>query len=99
MLKVQCELIDLRKKTSDYYVKMQRDERIKFLESSIHWLRNEALKLCNSIDSLKLNNINLQRELDITVKENEFMNTYTRSTKRYNLLLQQTVNQLKDDQI
>jgi hypothetical protein len=45
MLRVQCELIDLKRKTSDYYVKLKRDERILFLESSIHWLRDEAFKL------------------------------------------------------
>ena len=53
MLRVQVELIDYRKKTAEQYNKLKQDERTRFLEQSIHWMRSEAIKLCEQIEELK----------------------------------------------
>ncbi len=45
MMKVQCELMLYKKKSAEFYNKMKKDERIKFLEHTISWFRDEAIKL------------------------------------------------------
>lgn len=60
MIKVQCELIHIKKKSSEHYLKMQKDERVKFLESTISWFRDEAMKLAQNIQLLQQNNKELK---------------------------------------
>jgi hypothetical protein len=52
MLKVQVELINLKKKTSEHYNSWKKDQRLRFLEGSICWLRDEALSLAKSLKSV-----------------------------------------------
>ena len=66
MLKVQCELIHFKKKSTDYYQKMKRDERIKFLEQTISWFRREAMSLAESVGQMRSNNGQLKEKLDVT---------------------------------
>ena len=87
MLRVQCELIDLKRKTSDYYQKLKRDERIIFLETTIHWLRTEAEKLTDHVEELKEENKKLRTKLEDTEKENAFIKSYSRQAKRHNMVL------------
>ncbi len=50
MVKVQVELIDMKKRSSEHYLKMKNDERNKFLEGSIAWMRKEAMKLMKALE-------------------------------------------------
>jgi RNA:NAD 2'-phosphotransferase (TPT1/KptA family) len=50
MVKVQVELIDMKKKTTEGYHRMKNDERTKFLEGSIAWMRREAMKLMKALE-------------------------------------------------
>ncbi|CDW79701.1 UNKNOWN [Stylonychia lemnae] len=95
MLKVQCEMIHLKKKSTDFYQKMKRDERIRFLESTIQWLRGEALSLAKNISDLKIKNDEMKEELDIAKSDKIFMLQYTKSQKRYNQILVKTIDKLK----
>lgn len=52
MLKVQVQLFDFKKKASDYYQSLMKDEKFKNLEASVTWLRNESIRLAGSIDRL-----------------------------------------------
>ena len=69
MLKVQCELIHYKKKQSDYYMKLKKNERIVFLESTISWFREEAIKLADNIGKLKKRNAELKHELELERNE------------------------------
>ena len=55
-LKVQTELLIYKKRCSDYYLKMKKNDRIRFLESSIKWFRDEAMDLAMNMQKLKKNN-------------------------------------------
>lgn len=96
MLKVQVELIHLKRKTSEQYNSWKKDQRLKFLEGSICWLRDEALKLATSLEELKETNAQLKREMDVLATENMYMKEYTHCTKRQNMKLEKTIVQLKD---
>lgn len=96
MLKVQCELVTVKKSVTEGYNKWKKDERLKFLESSIHWLRGEALTLCKSLEDIKVQNGKLRQEAVELRKENNYLTEYTRATKRENLGLKRVIEQLKD---
>jgi hypothetical protein len=40
---------------------MQKDERMRFLESTISWFRDEAMKLAGNLQELRKNNIALKQ--------------------------------------
>jgi predicted nucleic acid-binding Zn-ribbon protein len=52
MLKVQVELIQFQKKASEYYQNLKKDEKLKNLETSISWLKNESVRLAENIERL-----------------------------------------------
>lgn len=95
MLKVQVELIHMRKRTSEQYNAWKKDTRLRFLEGSICWLRDEAFKLATSLENMKQSNQQLKKEVDLLTQENEFMKEYTQCTKRQNLRLEKTIETLK----
>ena len=96
MVKVQCELIHVKKRTSEFYLRLAKDERMRYLEQTVQWLRTEALSLARSLQELKKHNEELRRALEQARDERRFLVEYSRSTKRHNRLLSQTVEQLKD---
>ena len=53
MLKVQIELMTFKKKSSDFYQNIKRDEKIKTLEKSIEWLRTESIELSKKNERLQ----------------------------------------------
>jgi len=71
---------------------MKRDERIRYLESTIQWLRGEALSLAKNISDLKTKNESMKEELDIVKSDKAFMLQYTKSQKRYNQILVKTID-------
>jgi hypothetical protein len=50
MLKVQVELIHFKKKASEYYQNLKKDEKLKNLETTISWLKNESVRLAGNIE-------------------------------------------------
>jgi hypothetical protein len=96
MVKVQMELIDMKRKTTETYYKMKAEDRTKFLEGSIAWLRKEVMKLMRALEKAQDQNKEMRKELDEARKEKAFMMEYTVCTKKENLRLKKTVEQLKD---
>jgi hypothetical protein len=96
MVKVQMELIDMKRKTTETYYKMKAEDRTKLLEGSIAWLRKEVMKLMRALEKAQDQNKDMRKELDEARKEKAFMMEYTVCTKKENLRLKKTVEQLKD---
>lgn len=42
---------------------LKKDEKLKNLENSVQWLRNESVNLANNIEILKVENKNIQSKL------------------------------------
>jgi hypothetical protein len=63
MLKVQFELIQFQKKSSEYYQMIKKNEKIKNLESSISWLREESINLSHKNEALQKENKTLSQAL------------------------------------
>ena len=64
MLKVQMELLNMKKRTTDYYLRMKKDDRVRFLEGSLHWVRSEAMKLMKALEKARKANMEMRIELD-----------------------------------
>lgn len=45
MLKVQIELLQFKKRSSEFFNNMRKDEKLKMLEQSVKWLRDELVAL------------------------------------------------------
>jgi len=56
MLKVQIEMAEFKKKSSTYYLNMKKIEKIRLLETSVTFFREECIKMASSIDLLKVSN-------------------------------------------
>jgi hypothetical protein len=86
----------MKKKTKETYHRMKNDEKTKVLEGSIAWMRREAMKLMKALEKAQDNNKEMRLELEEARKEKAFMMEYNVCTKRENLRLKKTVEQLKD---
>lgn len=64
MLKVQMELLNMKKRTTDYYLRMKQDDRVRFLEGSLQWVRSEAMKLMKALEKARKANVDMRIELD-----------------------------------
>jgi hypothetical protein len=95
MLKVQMELLTMKRKTSDHYMKMKKEERVRLLEGSVQWMRTEAMKLMKALERGRRANHEMRLELDKTKTEKNYMMEYNRCQKRHNLMLKKTVETLK----
>ena len=80
----------------NYYQKLKRDEKLNFLEASVNWLRDEAFKLSNNLDAVNAKNKKLLLRMEELEKENVYMKEFMRATKKKNLTLKKTIEQLKD---
>lgn len=96
MLKVQMELLSMKRKTSDHYLNMKQDERVRFLEGSLQWIRAEAMKLMKALEKARKVNHEMRLELDQARTEKNYMLEYNKCQKRHNLLLKKTVDTLKN---
>ena len=73
MVKVQMELIDMKRKTTETYYRMKAEDRTKFLEGSIAWLRKEVMKLMRALERAQDQNKGMRKELEEARKEKAFM--------------------------
>ena len=53
MVRVQQDLAEFNKKSSEYYLNMKKNEKIRMLENSISFFRQECFKMASSIEILK----------------------------------------------
>jgi len=95
MLKVQVELIHFQKKASEYYQNLKKDERIKNLETSITWLKNESVRLAGNIERLTDDKKDLTDKLKLKDEELKSWRAQAVNTKAYNMVLQETIEKLK----
>lgn len=86
----------MKKKTSDHYLKMKQDDRVRFLEGSLQWIRAEAMKLMKALEKARKANHEMRLELDQLHTEKNYMLEYSKCQKRHNLLLKKTVDSLKN---
>ncbi len=56
------------------------------------------MTLCKSLEDIKLQNVKLRSEIVETKKENNYLQEYTKATKRENLKLKKVIETLKDPQ-
>lgn len=63
MVRVQQDLAEFKKKSSEYYMNMKKNEKIRMLESSISFFRQECIKMATSIEMLKMRNKKLGAKL------------------------------------
>ena len=87
VLRVQVELIEFQKKASDYYQNLKKDEKLKNLEASIAWLRNESVRLAENIEKLSDGNKELNDRLRLSHDEVKSWRAQAVNTKAYNLVL------------
>lgn len=95
MVKVQLEMAEFRQKTSDFYLSMKKNEKIRLLESSITFFRDECIKMTNVIDELKLANKKLTNRANFAESEVMAWHEEAKTLKFQNVILRSTVNQLK----
>ena len=53
MQRVNMELIMCKKKTSEFYLKMQEDERLSKADKQRQWFQTQSTKMADNIDTLK----------------------------------------------
>jgi hypothetical protein len=81
----------MKKRTTETYQRMKNEERTKFLEGSISWMRREAMKLMKALEKAQGYNKEMRKELEEARKEKAFMMEFTACTKKENLRLKKTV--------
>lgn len=95
MLKVQVELLHFKKKSSDFFLEMKKNEKLKMLEHSVKWLRDESVTLASNIEELKDANRGLRQKLRIAAEEKEQLHDGILSLTHHNRILKDSVKQLK----
>lgn len=78
---------------------LKKDEKLKNLENSVQWLRNESVNLANNIEILKVENKNIQSKLKEAQDEVKVWKAQAVNTKAYNLVLKETIEQLKSEKL
>ena len=63
MVMVQKQMAEFKKKSSDFYLNMKKNEKISMLENSITFFREECIKMAQNIDELKTSNHKLSSQL------------------------------------
>lgn len=89
------ELFAFKKKASEYYQALMRDEKLKNLESSVSWLRNESIRLAGNIEGLTEDNKSLNMKLKESQDEVKVWKQQSINTKSYNMVLKETIVKLK----
>lgn len=52
---VQYEMAILKRKSQEEYLKMKKDERLLYLESTIGWLRSEVVNMTLRLEKYRAN--------------------------------------------
>ena len=92
MVKVQLELAEFKTKSSEYYLNMKKSEKIRMLENSLTFFREECVKLASSIDVLKRRTKKLTGQLKFANAEIDSWHDEAKTLKYQNILLRNAVN-------
>ena len=87
MLKVQKEIMHLRNRTQQKEKELSIDVKVRALESSLSWFRDESLKLARIIDDGKRENTSLKIQIESLEKDKDFLSESLKATKRQNRML------------
>lgn len=95
MQRVNSELIACKKKTSDFFLNMKRDERINKAERDCAWFQKEATNMSMQVDTLKkqLKKTELKRKM--AEDEVRSWKQQAECHKGYNTILKKTIVNLK----
>lgn len=74
---------------------MKKDEKLKMLETSVKWLRDELIALASSIEALKAKNCGLVMQLRTSQEYTQQLEEKIKTIKNYNIVLKNTVIKLK----
>lgn len=74
---------------------MKKDEKLKMLESSVKWLRDESIALASSIEGLKASNCSLVIQLRQSQEDTRSLEEKIKTIKNYNIVLKNTIIKLK----
>ena len=74
---------------------MKKDEKLKMLETSVKWLRDESIALASSIEALKANNHSLVIQLRTSQEDTQSLEEKIKTIKNYNIILKNTIIKLK----
>ena len=99
MVMIQKELAEFKKKSSVFYMNMKKSEKIKMLENSITWFREECIKMANTIDEQKNQNKKLDAQMKFAQQEIDSWHDEAKTLKFQNVILKNTINQLKSPQL
>lgn len=82
MHQVQKEMKELRLKSDDQALMVQRDKVVKELQESLEWFKNEALKLSDMYTKLKEEHEIVKRQNTLVTEHNEFLEQKIKGLKR-----------------
>jgi len=74
---------------------LKKDEKLKNLEVSVVWLRNESIRLAGNIERLTDDNKTLSDRLKEAQDEVKVWRAQAVNTKAYNIVLKETIEKLK----
>ena len=95
MVQVQREMAEYKKKSSDFYLKMKKDEKIKMLEASLGIYKNECINMVATLDKLQKSHKLLITQHKFDVSEIATWKEEAKKLKFHNVILRNTVCQLK----
>ena len=95
MVQVQREMAEYKKKSSDFYLKMKKDEKIKMLEASLGIYKSECINMVASLDKLQKSHKLLITQHKFDVSEIATWKEEAKKLKFHNVILRNTVCQLK----
>jgi cell division protein FtsB len=74
---------------------MKKDEKLKMLEQSVKWLRDESVALASNIEELRAANRTLRQKVRLVEDEKSQQAEQIITLTHHNILLKRTVEQLK----
>lgn len=92
MVTIQKEMAEFKKKSSVFYMNMKKSEKIKMLENSITWFREECIKMAATIDEQKNRNKKLNAQIKFANQEIGSWHEEAKTLKFQNVLLRNTIN-------
>ena len=95
MVRIQQELADFKMKSSEFYLNMKKSEKIRMLENSITFFREECIKMARMIDKFKKRCSKLDNQLKFSRSETETWHDEAKTLKFQNVILKHTIDDLK----
>ena len=91
MMHVQQEMAEFKKKSSDFYLKMKKDEKIKMLEGSLGIYKSECTKMVANLDKLQKSQKLMVTQHKYDTSEIEAWKEEAKKLKFQNVILRNTI--------